>query len=101
MRDYQVTRLRGLRMVETWEGDKPGIGHALDALFGSRVVAVSLTDIQETGQGHVQQDLVHAGEATWRLQGGDKRCRIVGQEPLLTVGCYGTMLRLSVGDVRR
>ena len=54
MRDYQVTRLRGLRVIETREGDKPGIWHRPDALFCSGVKAVSLTDIEETGQRHVQ-----------------------------------------------
>ena len=99
MRDYQVTRLRGLRVIETREGDKPGVWHVLDTLFCSGVIAVSFTDIQETGQCHIQQDLVHAGEAAWRLQGGDKRFRIVGHEPRLAVGCHGTILCLSIGDL--
>ena len=29
MRDYQVTRLRGLRVIEPREGDKPGVWHRL------------------------------------------------------------------------
>ena len=66
MRDYQVTRLRGLRVIEPREGDKPGVWHRLDALLCSGVKAVSLTDIQQTGQRHVQQELLYASEAAWR-----------------------------------
>ena len=100
MRHYQVTRLRGLRVIETREGDKPGVWHVLDALLCSGVKAIGLTDIQETGQRNVQQELLYAGEATRRLYGSDEGCRIVGQEPRLALRCDRTIVRLSVGDVR-
>ena len=73
-------------MIETREGDKPGVWHSPDALFCSGVKAVSLTDIQQTRQRHIQQELFYASEAAWRPQGGDKRFGVVSQQPRFAVG---------------
>ena len=75
MWDDQVTRLRGLRVIETRKGDEPGVWHRLGRPLCAGVKAVSLADIQQTGQRHIQQELLYASEAAWRLQGGDKRFR--------------------------
>jgi hypothetical protein len=93
-RDHQMARLRGLRVIQPRERDRSSVWYVLHALLRARVIAVSLTDVQQTGHG--RQELLYPGEAAWRPQGGDEGLVVVGQEPCLAVGRHGTIKALGV-----
>ena len=95
-RDHQMARLRGLRVIQPRERNKSSVWYVLHALLRARVIAVRLTDVQQTGHGHGRQELLYPGEAAWRPQGGDEGLVVVGQEPRLAVGRHGTIKALGV-----